>query len=163
MEFRPDLSSDQLILNGEIAAPEKTTRVSHFLYHIRQKAGISERAEIVSENNFSTGVGLASSASAFASLAQAGSRAAGLNLSATQLSELARLGSGSAARSIFGGFVEMNWGEKPDGFDSIAVQLADEHFWDLRLFIAVISEEEKKTGSTEEMTLTAQTSPFYHT
>ena len=62
MEFRPDLSSDQLILNGEIAAPEKTARVSHFLYHIRQKAGISERAEIVSENNFSTGVGLASSA-----------------------------------------------------------------------------------------------------
>ena len=163
MELRPDLSSDQLILNGEIAAPEKTARVSHFLYHIRQKAGISERAEIVSENNFSTGAGLASSASAFASLAQAGSRAAGLNLSATQLSELARLGSWSAARSIFGGFVEMNWGEKPDGFDSIAVQLADEHFWDLRLFIAVISEEEKKTGSTEEMTLTAQTSPFYHT
>ena len=74
---------------------------------------------VVSSNNFPTAAGLASSASGFAALALAATRAAGLSLTDRELSVLARRGSGSAARSIFGGFVEMHRGERADGEDCV--------------------------------------------
>jgi diphosphomevalonate decarboxylase len=159
--FISELDHDHLILNGNIASREKTKRISHFLDIIRKRAGIKLYSKITSENNFPTGAGLASSASAFASLALAGSRAAGLDLNDIQLSELARLGSGSAARSVFGGFVEMKPGKKPDGSDAHAIQISDKNYWDLRLLIVITSEMEKETGSTEGMIRTEQTSPYY--
>ncbi len=161
VHFREDLQNDILILNGEEAKPDQTLRISRFLDLIRHKAGISTKAEVSSKNNFPTGAGLASSASAFASLALAGSQAAGLQMQASALSELARLGSGSAARSIFGGFAEMKVGERADGSDAVAVPLADENHWDLRILIAITSEEEKEIGSTTGMNHTARTSPYY--
>ncbi len=85
-------------------------------------AGIQERAEIVSENNFPSGAGIASSASAFAALALASSKAAGLDLSERELSRLARRGSGSAARSIPNGFVEWQMGTGDE--DSFAFSIA---------------------------------------
>ena len=114
-----------------------------------------------SVNNFPTSAGLASSASSFACLAIAASSAANLNLTKSELSELARLGSGSAARSIFGGFVEMNLGSREDGSDAIAHQLFPKEHWDLSVLIAITSENKKKTGSTDGMEASRLTSPFY--
>ncbi|NIV03455.1 diphosphomevalonate decarboxylase, partial [Candidatus Saccharibacteria bacterium] len=123
--------------------------------------GDSTHAEVVSENNFPTGAGLASSASGFAALAVAATEAMELHYSARELSQLARQGSGSAARSIFGGFVEMKRGEKLDGSDVYAIQLKDERYWQLDMLILITAEQEKEIGSTEGMTLTARTSPYY--
>jgi len=161
VEFKAELQEDKLILNGSPASEKETVRVANFLDLIRTPAGIDTKAIIESENNFPTSAGLASSASAFAALAVAGSHAAGINLSALELSELARKGSGSAARSIFGGFAEMAVGKEPDGRDSTAYQLVEKDFWDLRILIVITSEEKKKTGSTDGMELSRETSPYY--
>lgn len=161
VEFSADLAQDELILNGERANPRDEQRTSKFLDLIRVQAGIATFARVTSENNFPTGAGLASSASGFAALALAAAHAAGLNLSPAQLSELARRGSGSAARSIFGGFVEMKAGARPDGSDAVAVQLHDETWWPLEMLILITSAAEKEIGSTAGMNRTAQTSPYY--
>jgi len=160
--FREDLDHDHLLLNGKEALPPETARVSKFLNIVREASRLQLFAEIKSHNNFPTGAGLASSASAFASLALAASQAAGLKLSPAQLSILARRGSGSAARSLFGGFVEMKIGKKKNGSDSYAVQLQDENYWDIHLLIAITSESKKDIGSTSGMDHTARTSPYYH-
>ena len=118
-----------------------------------------ERAAVESSNNFPTAAGLASSASAFAALALAATRAAGLTLSDRELSMLARRGSGSAARSIFGGFVEMHRGERADGEDSFAEPIVTD--WDVRLVIAATTQGPKATLSTDGMRHTAETSPYY--
>jgi diphosphomevalonate decarboxylase len=159
--FQEDLSGDILFLDGRRAEAKPENRVSKFLDIIRQRAGITSFAEISTENNFPTAAGLASSASGFAALAAAASRAAGLSLSPGELSILARLGSGSAARSIFGGFVEMQPGVQEDGSDALAVQLYDENYWPLDMLICITSETKKSIGSTEGMARTAETSPFY--
>jgi diphosphomevalonate decarboxylase len=114
-------------------------------------------AEVISENNFPAGAGIASSAAAFAALALASSRAAGLTLSEAQLSRLARLGSGSASRSIPGGFVEWKMGTGDD--DSIAVSIAPPEHWELADCIAIVNATHKKTGSTEGHAI-AGTSPL---
>ncbi len=159
--FREDLKSDTLVLNDQEPAENERERVSSFLDLIRKEAGIPFHAEVESRNNFPTGAGLASSASAFASLALAASTASGLALDSARLSEMARRGSGSAARSVFGGFVEMKKGENANGSDAIALQLANENYWDIRVLIAITSEMKKETGSTAGMQLTADTSPYY--
>ena len=105
------------------------------------------------------GVGLASSAAAFAALALAASRAVGLSLDPAALSALARRGSGSAARSIFGGFAEMHRGERADGEDSFAEPIVTD--WDVRLVIAATTQGPKATLSTDGMRHTAETSPYY--
>ncbi|NOZ60170.1 MAG: diphosphomevalonate decarboxylase, partial [Calditrichaeota bacterium] len=110
---------------------------------------------------FPTGAGLASSASGFAALAVAANGALDLKMSPKELSIIARQGSGSAARSIFGGFVEMKKGKKEDGSDSYAVKIAEENHWNLQMLIAITSEEAKKTGSTDGMLLSQETSPYY--
>ncbi len=159
--FKTGLGKDRLLLNGTEESGLALDRVSRFLNIIRMRAGTSLKAFVESSNNFPTAAGLASSASAFAALAVASSKAAGLTLTEAELSELSRRGSGSAARSIFGGFVEMHRGEKPDGSDSIAEPLADKAFWDLRLLIAVTSEKAKTTDSTSGMTQSKASSPYY--
>mgnify|MGYP001019015540 CR=1 FL=1 len=100
----------------------------------------------MSENNFPAGAGIASSASAFAALALAASSAAGLSLQEHELSHLARLGSGSACRSIPVGFVEWLAGE--DDRSSYAVSIAPAEHWDLVDLICVVDEGHKAVGST---------------
>jgi len=152
---------DRVIFGGKPAEPRFADRVRRFLDLVRAAAGIALPAEVSTANSVPTASGLASSAAGFAALALAASRAAGLHLSLAKLSELARRGSGSAARSIFGGFVEMSAGSLADGSDAIAHGLVDENAWDIRLCVAITASGEKAIGSTAAMDLTAQTSPYY--
>jgi diphosphomevalonate decarboxylase len=161
VRFAPELGADRVVLNGAAADVGTATRVTAFLDRVRARADIRENAEVTSENTVPTAAGLASSASGFAALAVAAAHAAGLPCTPAELSELARLGSGSAARSIFGGFVEMARGERPDGRDAVAAAIDGGQGWDVRLVIAVTSEGAKAIGSTLAMERTAQTSPFY--
>lgn len=154
---------DQLVLGGEPQTGEPLLRVSRFLDLVRARANTSDGARVTSENSFPTASGLASSASAFAALALAATRAFGLKLAPSELSALARRGSGSAARSLFGGFVEMRPGERPDGADAYAEPIADERFWpELRMVVAVVGGGvPKSVPSRSGMEHTAATSPLY--
>ena len=157
VSFQPSLPFDELIINGHEVIGAGLVRISSILDLIRGMANIHERAEVMSENNFPSGTGIASSASAFAALALAGSKAAGLNLSERELSRLARRGSGSAARSIPGGFVEWQAGASDE--DSFAFSIAEPGHWDLVDCVAIVSTAHKKTGSMEGHPI-AGTSPL---
>ena len=157
VSFQPSLPYDELIINGHEIRGAGLDRISYLLDIIRGMADIYEQAEVISENNFPSGAGIASSASAFAALALAGSTAAGLSLSEPELSRLARRGSGSAARSIPGGFVEWQAGTEDE--DSFAFSIAEPDHWDLMDCVAIVSASHKKTGSTEGHFI-ASTSPL---
>jgi diphosphomevalonate decarboxylase len=157
VSFQPSLPYDELIINGHEIAGAGRERVSYILDIIRDKANIHQYAEVMTENNFPSGAGIASSASAFAALALAGSKAAGLNLSEQELSRLARRGSGSAARSIPAGFVEWQAGEHDE--DSFAFSIAEPDHWKIVDCVAIVSASHKKTGSTEGHSI-APTSPL---
>jgi len=161
VRFDPSLKQDMLILNGKRSSHEIEDRASRFLDLIRRKSDLPFKAQVVSHNNFPTGAGLASSASAFAALALAGSKAAGKTLTKVELSQLARLGSGSAARSIYGGFVEMKTGRKLNGQDAVAVRLAKPDFWPIKLLIVITTTLGKGIGSSQGMDHSKNTSPYY--
>ncbi|MBN2573296.1 MAG: diphosphomevalonate decarboxylase [Deltaproteobacteria bacterium] len=152
---------DRVLFGGEPAWPLFANRVRRFLDLVRALAKIDLPAEVATVNTVPTAAGLASSASGFAALALAASRAAGLRLSPAELSALARRGSGSAARSIVGGFAEMAAGTRKDGSDAYAHSIADENAWDVRLCVAMTAAGEKTVGSTAAMALTERTSPYY--
>jgi diphosphomevalonate decarboxylase len=156
-----DGARDRVTLDGAPASEKVAARVTTFLDRVRARAGIAARATVVTDNSVPTAAGLASSASGFAALALAATAAAGLDLAATELSVLARLGSGSAARSIFGGFVEMVRGARADGSDAAAHPLDAGAGWDVRLIVAITAAGEKALGSTAAMRRTAETSPYY--
>ncbi|MCP4138910.1 MAG: diphosphomevalonate decarboxylase [Chloroflexi bacterium] len=155
--FREDLSKDKLVLNEEEASGAGLARVSQILDEVREMAGLKIYAEVISENNFPTGAGIASSAAAFAALALAASKAAELELDEAALSVLARHGSGSASRSIPGGFVEWQVGD--DDKSSYAFSIAPAEHWELADCVAVVSTGHKETGSTQGHPL-AVTSPL---
>jgi diphosphomevalonate decarboxylase len=114
----------------------------------------------VSANDFPTASGLASSASAFAALALAATTAAGLHLSPEEISNLARMSSVSAARSVFGGFVELRAGWPKDEKLSAQQVATAEHF-PIRIVVAVVDDGPKAVSSTDGMAHTARTSPFF--
>jgi diphosphomevalonate decarboxylase len=149
--------ADSLTINGSQITGAGLQRVSAFLNLVRSMAGMNTHAEVVSESNFPTGAGIASSAAAFAALALAASQSAGLDLGEADLSRLARRGSGSACRSIPGGFVE--WQMGTGDVDSYAFSIAPPGHWDLVDCIAIVSSQHKPTGSTEGHAL-AGTSPL---
>ena len=155
--FSETLSEDSLILNEEEISGAGLVRVSQILDEVRKSAGILLYAEVVSENNFPTGAGIASSAAAFSALALAASKAAGLELEEPSLSILARHGSGSACRSIPSGFVE--WTNGKTDQDSYAFSIAPPEHWDLADCVAVTSSGHKHIGSTQGHRL-AETSPL---
>ncbi|MCI0519075.1 MAG: diphosphomevalonate decarboxylase [Chloroflexi bacterium] len=158
VRFDPSLAQDELTLNGKRLGGAVLSRVSDFLDLARGMADWSARAEVISSNNFPTGAGIASSAAAFAALSLAASAAAGLSLDEPSLSRLARRGSGSACRSIPGGFVEWQAGVGDE--DSFAFSLAPAEHWHLVDCIAVVSQAHKPTGSTQGHAL-AKTSPLH--
>jgi diphosphomevalonate decarboxylase len=153
----PDLAAYTLDLNGEAATGKALTRVQQFLDRIRVISGSSTHAQVKSENNFPIGAGIASSASGFAALALAATAAYSLALSEKELSSLARFGSGSACRSIPGGFVE--WVTDPQKGDSFARSIAPADHWPLMDCIAVLNDQHKPVGSAAGMRL-ASTSPL---
>jgi diphosphomevalonate decarboxylase len=157
VSFQPSLPFDELIINGHEITGQGLDRVSYILDIVRGMANIYDRAEVITENNFPSGAGIASSASAFAALALAGSKAAGLDLNEPELSRLARRGSGSASRSIPSGFVEWQMGTTDE--DSFAFSIAEPTHWNLVDCVAVVSASHKKTGSTEGHSI-APTSPL---
>jgi diphosphomevalonate decarboxylase len=151
--FDGALTTDALVLNGAPASDEAVLRATELLDRVRAAAGISARASVVSTNDFPTASGLASSASGFAALAVAAVRAAELDWDAERVADLARRSSASAARSIFGGFVELD-GER-------ARQVAPPGQIDLKVLVCVTTEAPKAVSSRDGMAETARTSPYY--
>jgi diphosphomevalonate decarboxylase len=159
--FDDSLKADQFILDEQTASEKQLARISRFFDTLFNSSN-RPAAKVESINHFPTGAGLASSASGFAALTVAAANAMGLSASPKQLSQWARIGSGSAARSIFGGFVEMKCGNDTSGKNDFAIPLHDENYWDVRLLIAITSQQHKNIGSTDGMQHTAQTSPYYN-
>jgi diphosphomevalonate decarboxylase len=155
--FDQELAADEFSLGGRRQGGAALERVSALLERVRRLAGIRWQARVSSQNNFPTGTGIASSAAAFAALSLAASRAAGLELNERALSRLARTGSGSACRSVPGGFVEWQAGESDA--DSYAFSIAPAGHWDLVDCVAIVSREHKPTGSSQGHAL-ADSSPL---
>lgn len=143
----PETQRHMLMINNIPIPTPGSRRVGAFLDLVREMAGLDLHAEVISENNFPHGAGIASSASAFAALALAATKAAGLELNEAMLSRLARRGSGSACRSVPGGYVEWYVGESD--LDSYASTIAPASHWDLMDCIAITSATHKAIGSTE--------------
>lgn len=154
-------SEDVAHLDGAPLSDQERDRISRFVDLVRTEVGDDCRVVVESRNDVPTAAGLASSASGFAALAVATSRAFGLSLSVTALSELARKGSGSAARSLIGGFARLERGERDDGKDCVARGLSTSPSLDLRLLVVRCAEGRKKVGSTVGMNSTMETSPYY--
>ncbi|MGO9409772.1 MAG: diphosphomevalonate decarboxylase [Spirochaetia bacterium] len=144
---------DSMHLDGAV---QEAARYTRFFDRLRTVVGVTHGFEARSRNSFPTAAGLASSSSGFAALAGACVRAAARELAASEISAIAREGSASAARSIFGGFVFF-----PAGARSAAQLFGDEHWPSLRVIVAVTRRAEKPLSSREAMRRTASTSPFY--
>lgn len=169
VEFTTVAAPDTVRINGADAVGTELSRVSEAIALVRadakrllkRKGGLGA-AKVISHGNFPASAGLASSAAAFAALAMAARAAAGLPKDERAASILARRGSGSACRSIAGGFVRWNRGKRKDGADSYGEQLFDEHHWPgLRMVVGMVSREEKAVKSRDGMRSTVKNSPFY--
>jgi diphosphomevalonate decarboxylase len=160
VRFDPSLASDVVRLDGRRATADEAERVVTMLDRVRRAARLPWSAHVKSHNHFPTAAGLASSASGFAALAASASAAAGLRFNARRLSALARLSSASAARSIYGGFVELPAGGRGDA-DLAARPIAPPEHWNLRLIVALTDSGKKKVGSTQGMERSRKTSLYY--
>jgi len=158
VEFSPPLTKDEIEVDGVEPSPGAKERIVAHLDRLRSLVGESLKARVVSVNDFPTGVGLASSASGFAALTLAAAAALEMGLEDRELSTLARLGSGSATRSIWGGYVEWVAGAKHE--DSFASQLAPPEHWEICDCIALVSTDTKEVASSEGHRL-AKSSPLY--
>ncbi|KJZ77141.1 Diphosphomevalonate decarboxylase [Hirsutella minnesotensis 3608] len=164
---------DSLTLNGE-SSDVSGARTQACFRELRARRAALEAADsslpklstmplkIVSENNFPTAAGLASSAAGFAALVQAIANLYELPDSPSQLSLIARQGSGSACRSLFGGYVAWRAGDKQDGSDSMADLVAPASHWpNMRALILVVSAAKKGVSSTAGMQQTVATSGLF--
>jgi len=148
-----NVGSDSIELEGICQLP---ARYAPFLDEARRLCTTQSGFRITTHNDFPTAAGLASSSSGFAALAKACSTACGVHLCDSQLSALARFGSASAARSVFGGFVVL-----PAGADH-AEQLMPPDAWpDLRVVVGLVTTSAKPIGSREAMERVRLTSPVY--
>lgn len=160
-----DLNEDRIWLNGLEESISKP-RIQNVLKEIRCRSKLSELDEfahvhIVSTNNFPTAAGLASSAAGYACLVFALAKLYEVD---GEISDIARLGSGSACRSIYGGFVEWKKGTSVDGVDSHAVQIENNSYWpQLRILILVVNASKKSVSSTSGMQTSVATSDLLKT
>lgn len=156
-DLRGQLRGDQITIDGKLQEGKSAERISRHLERMRVLGHVTYRAQVVSQNNFPMGSGIASSASGFAALTVAGCTALRLDLTRTQMSALARRGSGSACRSLFGGYVE--WEQGRDDATSVARTIQPADHWPLLDIVAIVSGAEKAVSS-ESGHLLATTSPF---
>lgn len=162
VEFSPKLKADEATLEGKPLQGRDLQRISDHLNIFRHAAASAQKAKIVSENSFPSSAGFASSASGYAALTLAAAKAIGLKTGMAELSTMARRGSGSACRSMFGGFVEWKKGTREEGLDSLALQLHPATHWkDFRNVIATVRKEPKKVSSRKGMMRTTQTSRLF--
>lgn len=159
VNFDSQLKQDHLIIDGQVISPDKSAKVARFMDLVRQMSGQKAFAKIKSINHVPMSAGLASSASAFAALAAAASRAAGLNLTPTELSRLARRGSGSATRSVFGGLVQ--WHRGTDDESSYAEPIMEKVDFGLEMIAIMINRQQKKVSSRGGMQASVDTSPYF--
>lgn len=152
---------DYLVLNGRVGTAAQIDKLIKLAATFRELCGSADRVRVSSDNNFPTAAGLASSASGYAALVMALDAFYQTGLSRERLSALARTGSGSAARSLFGGFVRMHPGHEINGRDAVATPLLDGEDWPLEVVVAIASEHAKSVSSTVGMEATRTTSPFY--
>jgi len=151
---------DIFIVNG--IEDLNNLQIKKYLDLVRKKFNKNDCFKIVTENNFPTAAGIASSASGFSALAFALNKYWNLNLDKKELSILARIGSGSASRSVYGGFCEWHKGCKDDGSDSYATQIVDENYWkEIRIIVVIVEDTKKEKSSSDGMEQTVNTSPFY--
>ncbi|WP_290700671.1 diphosphomevalonate decarboxylase [Amphritea sp.] len=152
--------TDQVWLNGNlVAADDKFSRkVINFIELFRR--GAAHPVKVETENNIPTAAGLASSASGFAALMLAVNAFYGLDLEPQVLSAFARMGSGSASRSLYEGFVEWQMGVREDGMDSFALPLTS-RWSDLRIGLVKVSTGEKAVDSRSGMNRTVDTAHLY--
>lgn len=156
VEFQPGAREDSVLINGS-PDPGAQRRASACLDVLRRQAGVTDGARIETSNDFPTAAGLASSASGFAALAVAAAAALRLELANSALVDVACLGSGSAPRSLFGGFALLR--NMPDGIRCEPWLAAAD--WPLAVIVAITSEGAKAVSSREGMALSRATSPFY--
>lgn len=159
VRFDPQLPQDQVKVDGQELGRAAAKKVTHLLDLVRQRSGQSAFAVVDSTNHVPTAAGLASSASAFAALAGAASTAAGLKLSRRDLSRLARRGSGSATRSIYGGLVE--WRKGTDDASSFARPIMEEVDFPIEMLAVLVNTNKKKVSSRSGMQSSVATSPYY--
>lgn len=169
----PEFEQDQLWLNGKLEslASERTQACLKDLRTLRALLEKSDtslpklseyKLHIVSENNFPTAAGLASSAAGFAALVFSISKLYELPQDLSEISKIARKGSGSACRSLFGGYVAWEMGELTNGEDSKAVEIAPISHWsDMKALILVVSDDKKDVPSTSGMQNTVATSDLF--
>lgn len=161
VHFKKELTVDVFELDEKMVTGVAYDRVTTFLDLIRSFARTDLHAEVHSTNAVPTAAGFASSASGFAALAAASTKALDLNVTPTDLSRLTRQGSGSACRSIYGGFVQWEEGNREDGLDSYAIPIAPKEHWDVRVAAVVLTAKEKDISSRVGMKRTVDTSVFY--
>ncbi|PFH53695.1 hypothetical protein AMATHDRAFT_54113 [Amanita thiersii Skay4041] len=168
----PAFEKDRLWLNGKEEEIKAAGRMATCIAEMKRlrKFEVEDKepnapklstfhVHIASFNNFPTAAGLASSASGLAALVASLAYLYDLPISPSKLSVIARQGSGSACRSLYGGYVAWEMGSKSDGSDSLAVQIAPETHWpDMHAVICIVSDDKKGTSSTSGMERTVETS-----
>lgn len=157
--FDEQLTADDITLNNVSLQGRGYEKVTRFMDLVRDRANQHQFVHVHSINHVPTAAGLASSASAFAALAGAASAAVGLSLEPADLSRLARRGSGSASRSIFGGFAQ--WDRGHDDQTSVAHALTETVDWPIQLLTLIVNDQPKKIDSRGGMQNARANSPFY--
>jgi diphosphomevalonate decarboxylase len=160
VRFDPGLEHDRFLLDGR-EVPKMGERVAACLDRVRHRGNSGLRAVVESSNDFPTAAGLASSASGFAALVVAADAALGLGLGRAELADLARQASGSAARSLYGGFAEIELADRNGVREARTHHVLGPDEWPLRIVVAVVEAGPKAVGSTEGMLRTERTSPYY--
>lgn len=155
--YDSQLKQDVFILDDVEVEDHIAKRVVWFMDQIRKRYNITSYATIESWNHVPKEAGLASSASAFAALAKAATLH--LNLDDKELSRLARLGSGSASRSVYGDFVRWNMGT--NDLDSFAEPLDVPAWDDIRMVVCLVNEGPKPYLSSMAMDVTSDESVYY--
>ncbi len=161
--FSEKFKEDEIWINNKkLTTPDELEKALPQLNVIREIAKIDMKAKIISYSIAPVAGGLAGSAAGLCALAAAATKALNMKIDSRQLSILCRRGSGSACRSVYGGFVEWLKGERQDGSDSYAVQIADENYWpEFRIVIGIAQSKEKKVKSRAGMKQTVATSILY--